>query len=392
MGTVASTAWQQALPYVPRTLVEALARRGPDPDGWVEPLDGTLLVADVSGFTPLSEALARLGTEGAERLTDIMNGYFERLLDIAEARGGDNLKFGGDALLLAFRGPRHADRAVAAALAMQRSTHDVAAIRVGGTHQRLAMSIGVHTARFWFATAGTADRMQHLLFGGDAARLAATEGAAQRGEVAITPETLAALTDAQVDDLGDRLVVRDVADVPHVAPPPLTVTSLLEQGLLPFLPPRVAASVRADEIDLRPLGDHRRVAVLFVGVRGVNELADRDGPEVAFGELRAYQQTLLELLARHHGYLAGNDIDPKGTKFICLFGAPVAAEDDAAAALRFTPARRLGQQVIAPGPPDRRERRVGVRRRRRVLPPTRLHDHRRPREPRRPPDGRGGTR
>lgn len=331
-----SLAWERALPYVPRTLVDAVSARGADPEGWVEALDGTLLVADVSGFTPLSEALARLGIEGAERLTGIMNGYFERLLEIAAARGGDNLKFGGDALLLAFRGAGHADRAVAAALAMQASTREFSAIRVGGAHQRLAMSIGVHTARFWFATAGTPTRMQHLLLGGDAARLAATEGAAERGEVAVTAETRDALTDADVEDLGDRLVVRRSADPPHTPDPVMTVTPTLGGALLPYLPPRVADSVRADEIDLRPLGDHRRVAVLFVGVRGVNELADREGPQAAFAELRAYLRTLLELLDRHHGYLAGNDIDPRGTKFICLFGAPVAGEDDAASALRFT--------------------------------------------------------
>ena len=336
MRTVTSPAWAQALPYVPRTLVDALARRGDGRAGWIEPLDGTLLVADVSGFTPLSEALSRLGSEGAERLTAIMNGYFERLLDIAAERGGDNLKFGGDALCLAFTGPGHADRAVAAALAMQRSTGDVAAIRIGATHQRLAMSIGVHTARFWFATAGTSARMQHLLLGGEAARLAATEGAAERGEVAVTAATRAALTDADVDDLDDRLVVRRSTDVRVAPSPPVNLTPALGDALLPYLPPRVAESVRADEIDLRGTGDHRRVAVLFVGLRGVNELVDRDGADVAFAEVQAYVQLLLELLDRHHGYLAGNDIDPKGTKFICLFGAPVAAEDDAAAALRFT--------------------------------------------------------
>lgn len=335
-ASTTTSAWDRALAYVPRTLVDVLAHGGVDADGWIQPLDGTLVVADVSGFTPLSERLARTGPEGAERLTSIMNGYFERLLEIAARLGGDNLKFGGDALLLAFRGPGHADRAVAAALRMQRSTTEFPAIRVGGAHQRLAMSIGAHTARFWFAAAGTPQRMQHLLVGGDAARLAATEGAADRGEVAVTPETVAALTDATVEDLGDRLVVRRSVEPPEQRVVPPFMTDALGTSLLPFLPPMVAEDVRTGAIDLRPAGDHRRVAVLFVGVRGVNELADRAGPEDAFAELQAYVRTVLGLLERHHGYLAGNDIDARGTKLICLFGAPVAAEDDAGAALRFT--------------------------------------------------------
>ena len=45
-------------------------------------LNGTLLFADVSGFTALSEHLAALGPEGAEQLTTIMNDYFSAMLDI----------------------------------------------------------------------------------------------------------------------------------------------------------------------------------------------------------------------------------------------------------------------------------------------------------------------
>lgn len=332
----AATGWDRALPYVPRTLVEAVRRRGADSDGWVEALDGSLVVADISGFTPLSEGLARVGTEGAERLTAIINGYFERLLDIAAGLGGDNLKFGGDALLLAFQGDRHADRAVAAAVLMQASTHDFPAVRVGAAHQRLAMSIGVHTASFWFAAAGDQGRMQHLLFGGEAARLAATEGLAQQGEVAVTAQTHQALTDASVEDLGDRLVVRRPSRVLHTPAPPPRLRVDEVPALLPYLPPPVAQALQTTDDGVIQVGDHRRVAVLFLGIRGVNELADREGPRVAFSQVRSYLRTVLDLLERHHGYLAGNDIDPRGTKLICLFGAPVAAEDDAASALRFT--------------------------------------------------------
>jgi 5'-nucleotidase / UDP-sugar diphosphatase len=327
--------WSRALPYVPRTLVDALERRGGDTDGWVEPLEGTLVVADISGFTPLSEGLAASGTEGAERLTTIINGYFERLLDVAASLGGDNLKFGGDALLLAFRGDRHADRAVAAALRMQRATQDFPAIRLGRQHQRLAMSVGVHTATFWFAAAGNEHRRQHLLFGGEAARLAATEGAAERGEVVVTDATAEALTDATLETVDGRLVVRRMPPVDHDAALPPALGTEVARALLPYLPPIVADNVRAGVDPVAP-GDHRRVAVVFVGVRGLNEHADEAGPEAAFAELEVELATVLGLLDRHHGYLAGNDIDPKGTKLICLFGAPVAAEDDAAAALRFT--------------------------------------------------------
>ena len=63
--------------YVPRMLLGRLAR--PD-DGLVETLDGTMVFADVSGFTRLSERLARTGKEGAEHLVDAINTCFSALL------------------------------------------------------------------------------------------------------------------------------------------------------------------------------------------------------------------------------------------------------------------------------------------------------------------------
>ena len=50
-----------------RSAHSARAAGLPD-DGLVETLDGTMVFADVSGFTRLSERLARKGQEGAEYL------------------------------------------------------------------------------------------------------------------------------------------------------------------------------------------------------------------------------------------------------------------------------------------------------------------------------------
>ena len=100
-------------PFVPRLVAEG-ARGEP---WWVE--QGTLLFADVSGFTKLSEKLAELGKAGAEELTAILNDTFRSLLEIAVEDGGDLLKFGGDALLLLFNGPDHAARACRAAHRMR---------------------------------------------------------------------------------------------------------------------------------------------------------------------------------------------------------------------------------------------------------------------------------
>ena len=84
-------------PYVPTLVTD------PRRPTWV--LDGSMVFPDVSGFPKLSEKLAEQGKAGAEELTDILLGTFTDLLGEARDEGGDLLKYGGDALFLAFDGP-----------------------------------------------------------------------------------------------------------------------------------------------------------------------------------------------------------------------------------------------------------------------------------------------
>ena len=82
-------------PYAP--FLSRVATTWPD-DRRHHVVEGTLVFADVSGFTALSERLAKRGKVGAELLTDLLDAVFEQLLDAALDLGGDLLAFGGDAL------------------------------------------------------------------------------------------------------------------------------------------------------------------------------------------------------------------------------------------------------------------------------------------------------
>ena len=88
--------------YLPRYLVsEQLRQRQPGQiSGQFR--HATIMFADISGFTALSERLSRRGEEGAEKIARIVGDYFTAVLDITARQGGDLLKFGGDALLVAF--------------------------------------------------------------------------------------------------------------------------------------------------------------------------------------------------------------------------------------------------------------------------------------------------
>lgn len=59
-----------------------------------------VMFADVSGFTKLSEAMAKHGPEGAEYLTKHLNSYFSQMVKIIASEGGDIFKFAGDAMIV----------------------------------------------------------------------------------------------------------------------------------------------------------------------------------------------------------------------------------------------------------------------------------------------------
>ena len=105
-------------PYFPRLAIEWIRS---SPEQLQQELEGTIAFVDISGFTKLSERLARLGKSGAEELTATIDTCFVTLLDLAVANGGRLLKFGGDALLVYFSGEAHEARACLAAIEMRRA-------------------------------------------------------------------------------------------------------------------------------------------------------------------------------------------------------------------------------------------------------------------------------
>ena len=86
--------------YVPDLVLRRLQA---DPNAMAAPaLEsnlGAVMIADVSGFTLLTEKLAEQGAAGIEELTRVLNEYFGHVIDLIDVRGGDIVRFAGDAIL-----------------------------------------------------------------------------------------------------------------------------------------------------------------------------------------------------------------------------------------------------------------------------------------------------
>src|SRR5262245_10637848 len=127
-------------PYVPRLLIEWVKTA---PDSRYRSIDGSLVFVDISGFTALTERLAKKGKIGAELMRDTLDGVFTALLDEAYDWGAGLLKWGGDALLLFFSGPQHDLRACRAAWEMQRTIDRVGRLHLTSGTLTLRMSVGI---------------------------------------------------------------------------------------------------------------------------------------------------------------------------------------------------------------------------------------------------------
>jgi len=287
-------------------------------------IQGTVAFVDISGFTKLSERLAKNGKIGAEALTETIDRCFVELLGIASGRGGQLIKFGGDALLLLFTGDDQATRACQAAVQMRRALRDVGRQRVLGHPVVLRMSVGVHSGDFDFFLVGGSHR--ELMVTGPAATMTvAMESTAEAGEIVVSDTTAGMLPPGVLGDRkGDGTLLRRAPpSAQGWAPAPQWLEAANAVDVAGFLPVAVRRALSAG---IR-LSEHRRAVVAFVHFDGTDSLlSTRSSLEVA-DVLETLVSVVQEAADRHEVAFLSSDIDADGGKMILTSGVPLAVED-----------------------------------------------------------------
>ncbi len=311
-------------PFVPRLAVELARRRVPS---W-ERVDGSMLSADISGFTALSERLAGKGRAGAEELNQLMSACFTALIDAAYRFGGEVIKFGGDALLVLYRGADHERRATDAGLEMQEALNTSAAAK----RAQLTMTVGIADGPFDAFLVGT--HAHHLLMTGPrSTEVIRLESAASYGETlvsrAIASQLPAHMCIGQPGDAApDAVLVTGSTGDPPVAP---TVRTLGDVDLVPHVARAVTEQLAAFS---RLGGEHRSVVIGFVFVAGLDEYLARSGHEAAARALTTVVDGVVAACERFGVTVLDSDIAADGVKFILAAGAPVNLGDTADAMLQ----------------------------------------------------------
>jgi predicted ATPase/class 3 adenylate cyclase len=314
--------------YIPIDRREAMGRGASLP----ERTDGAALFADISGFTPLTEALSRsLGPRrGGEELTGHLNRVYDALIEEIHRYGGSVIAFAGDAITCWFDGDDGA-RATAGALAMQVAMASFSRILLpDGTTVALAMKAAVASGPVRRFIVGDPElQLIDVVAGHTLARMAAAGHVAGKGEVILdsgTAERLAATVTVsewrETDVGGERFAVVSGLAVPVEQSPWSAVTPVSDEGLRPWLVRAVYDRLRGGQGEF--LTELRPAVALFVKFSGI----DYDTDENSGVKLNRFVTWVQKALARYEGVLIDVSIGDKGSYLYCEFGAPIAHEND----------------------------------------------------------------
>lgn len=307
---------------------------------------GAALFADISGFTPLTEMLARvLGPKrGAEELTVYLNQIYDALIAEVHRFGGSVIGFSGDAITCWFddqpaglQRPSAielaAARATASGLAMQGVMQQFANLAIhGGGTVSLAMKAAVATGPVRRFVIGDPNYLvMDVMAGVTLERLAAGEHHANKGEVVVDAFTAEALGErAPVrewrleESTGARFAVVSglKAPVAEAAWPALVPGALSDEVARSWLLAPVYRRLQSGGGQF--LAELRSAVVLFLRFTGI----DYDRDEAAPAKLGAFIERLEHILARYDGSLLQLTIGDKGSYLYGAFGSPIAHEDD----------------------------------------------------------------
>jgi class 3 adenylate cyclase len=153
----------------------------------------TILMSDLRGYTRFAE-------QGDPAwVMEVLNGYLARMTEIIIGYGGTINEFIGDAVFAIFGAPiphqDHAERAAAAALAMQCAMTEINDDHVGRGLPRFEMGIGVNTGEAVVGNIGSAQRAKYAVVGSAVNVAARVEGSTVGGQIFLSAATWGEIRD-----------------------------------------------------------------------------------------------------------------------------------------------------------------------------------------------------
>ena len=314
--------------YLPNLVLQRLAT---DSNAGGEPIAdrrrGSVLIADVSGFTTITERLAERGAAGAEELTRVLNEYFGQVIDVILAQGGDIVRFAGDAILAVWPSTHEFDErqtarcATRCGLLLQQELFGYRS----NTGTELAIKIGIGTGDFTcMHLGGEFHRWEVLITGLAFVQSFSALEHATAGQVVVSLQCWTHLENGfrgRPLQMGSILIEdgsKDGEQVQQNSLPASFPQSMLD-GMSAYVPGTVTARFAANQENW--IGELRMVTVLFVNLPELNYATPLDRAQTI---VRYLQQELY----RFEGSINKLNLDDKGTSLLAALGLPPLAHED----------------------------------------------------------------
>lgn len=267
---------------------------------------GGCLFADISGFTSLSEAFARFGSEGTEVLTKTINNFFEKLYIEIKKYNGDIIRFAGDAITVFYEGKDGLKNSIESANKMMEIVKEFHNIEAFGERFSFNMKIGISSGKCNLFFLKSEEKLEYVFSGEPVNDSAKQEHLAKPGEIMVSKK---------IKDLKDLSYGSDKKQNKDI--------------LMKFLHPKVLEVI--EKGDLWLLNAHRNVIVIFINAGEKLNIEDYNEARRFF----KFYNKCSNFVLKYNGYINKIDCGDKGNVIIVLFGAPVSYGDNLKRALEF---------------------------------------------------------
>ncbi|MBI4852981.1 MAG: AAA family ATPase [Acidobacteria bacterium] len=332
-----STLLETLSSYVPSFVVYQAAK---NPTYFTKPtkekLISVVLFADISGFTALTERLAKRGPAGAEELTHLLNNYLGQLIDLIYLYGGDIVKFAGDALLaiwptelLDTNLEKLTQKVAQCCLVIQERLHNYPV----ASDVNLSMKLAIGAGEILIQTlGGIFGRWEFLVAGSPLTQVGICNKYAKSGQILISPEAWNLIkenSEVLISDYDGEQIIQltKIRNAKSLQPTTkIKATASTTAAIRAFIPGAIRSRIDAGQTDW--LAELRKITVLFINLPDFNHKTSLEQAQEAMCALQTS-------LYRYEGSINKISVDDKGASLVAALGLPpLSHEDDAARGVR----------------------------------------------------------
>ena len=314
--------------FLPRYVLQRLIEEHQPRQPLAEDQLATVLFADFSGFSRLSEQFAYDQTTILEYISDVLNDSFSQLIDTVIAHGGDVVKFAGDALIAIWMADDLDQLTQNTQLAAQCGLAIQASFNNPSESERLAIRVQIGAGSISsFIVGGVNNHWEQLITGEALLQVHLLGSQSFAGQVIISPEARSLIREYGLGEDLRAQAFRLTAMAENLPLPTIkTMPDYPTEQLTPFMPTAVIARINAGLHEW--LAELRHLSVMFINVPALSFFTTLEQVQAAVSALQT-------VIFRYEGSIDKLSVDDKGVSLLAAFGLPpLSHRDDAERAVR----------------------------------------------------------